>query len=108
MREYLALSAETLTDEDKIDEFVQASYRFVSGQGQSARRAGATGFVGRADRLISKDETTGPATRRNRRKLSTLHLPAGASGATAVTSMTHIVLGWSAFFASILVAPTEC
>lgn len=33
MREYLALSAGTLTDEDKIDEFVQASYGFVSGQG---------------------------------------------------------------------------
>ncbi len=33
MREYLALSAETLTDEEKVDEFVQASYRFVSGQG---------------------------------------------------------------------------
>ena len=35
MREYLALSAETLTDEDKVDEFVQASYRFVSGQTSS-------------------------------------------------------------------------
>ena len=33
MREYLALSADTLTDEDKIDEFVQASYGFVSGRG---------------------------------------------------------------------------
>ena len=33
MREYLALSAETLTGEDKIDEFVQASYGFVSGRG---------------------------------------------------------------------------
>ncbi|MCY4383004.1 MAG: TfoX/Sxy family protein [Nitrospinae bacterium] len=33
MREYLALSAGTLTDEDKIDEFVQASYGFVSGRG---------------------------------------------------------------------------
>ena len=32
MREYLALSEETLTDEEKVDEFVQASYQFVSGQ----------------------------------------------------------------------------
>ena len=32
MREYLALSAEALMDEEKVDEFVQASYRFVSGQ----------------------------------------------------------------------------
>lgn len=32
MREYLALSAQTLMDEEKVDEFVQASYRFVSGQ----------------------------------------------------------------------------
>ena len=36
MREYLALSVETLTDEDKIDEFVQASYGFVSGQDSPA------------------------------------------------------------------------
>ena len=32
MREYLALSTQTLTDEDTIDEFVRASYGFVSGQ----------------------------------------------------------------------------
>ena len=36
MREYLTLSVETLTDEDKIDEFVQASYGFVSGQDSPA------------------------------------------------------------------------
>ena len=32
MREYLALSPDTLSDEERIDEFVQASHRFVSGQ----------------------------------------------------------------------------
>ena len=32
MREYLALSPDTLSDEEKIDAFVQASHRFVSGQ----------------------------------------------------------------------------
>ncbi len=32
MREYLALSPEALMDEDKVDEFVLASYRFMSGQ----------------------------------------------------------------------------
>ncbi len=36
MREYLALSAETLTDEDKVDAFVQASYCFVSGRASPA------------------------------------------------------------------------
>ena len=32
MREYLALSPEALMDEDKVDELVLASYRFMSGQ----------------------------------------------------------------------------
>jgi TfoX/Sxy family transcriptional regulator of competence genes len=33
MREYLDLSPEALTDEERIDTHVQASYRFIAGQG---------------------------------------------------------------------------
>ncbi len=33
MREYLDLSPEALSDEDRLDAHVQASYRFVDGQG---------------------------------------------------------------------------
>ncbi len=63
MREYLALSAETLTDEDKIDEFVQASYGFVSGRGSPeeglAQRdllEGRSGLYQKKNRLARHNE----------------------------------------------------
>ncbi len=63
MREYLALGAETLTNEEKVDEFVQASYRFVSGQGspeeELAQRdllEGRTGLYQRKKRPTHKKE----------------------------------------------------
>jgi hypothetical protein len=35
MREYLDLSERALTDEERIDSHVQASHRFVAGQGSA-------------------------------------------------------------------------
>ncbi len=66
MREYLELSDHALTDEGRGDAYLQASYRFVAGQGAPRAELSASDLREGRERLYKRDQKSGPGNRNAR------------------------------------------